>query len=155
MTHNADRPIVLVKIEQESETNHPLALLFLSCALRRADYQSKILLKRTGHFEPAEFARQIASYNPLFVGLSSITGRQCYDAAILARAIREVAPQIPLVWGGIHASLVPEQTLQQPYVDFVVIQEGEETIVELAQALNGGHDNFHEILGLGYKRDGD
>ena len=73
MTHNPDRPIVLVKIEQESETNHPLALLFLSCALRKANYQSKILLERTGHFEPGEFARQIAALNPLFVGLSSIT----------------------------------------------------------------------------------
>lgn len=147
----SQRPIVLAKIEQESETNHPLALLFLSCALRKSGYQSKILLERTGHFDPTEFARQIASYNPLFVGLSSITGRQCYDAAVLARAIRDVAPEIPLVWGGIHTSLVPEQTLQQPYVDFIVGQEGEETIVELARALESGARNFHEILGLGYK----
>jgi len=152
MMNNPDRPIVLVKIEQESETNHPLALLFLSCALRKANYQSKILLERTGHFEPSEFARQIAALNPLFVGLSSITGRQCMDAAVLARAIREVAPGIPLVWGGIHASLVPEQTLQQPYVDFVVVQEGEETIVELARALQSETPNFEEILGLGFKR---
>lgn len=155
MIHHSDRPVVLVKIEQESETNHPLALLFLSCALRKGNFQCKILLERTGHFDPKTFAKQIAAQNPLFVGLSSITGRQCYDAAVLARAIREVAPTLPLVWGGIHASLVPEQTLRQPYVDFIVIQEGEETIVELAQALHEKKGNFHEILGLGYKKDGE
>src|SRR5437764_14649884 len=103
MIKNPNHPIVLVKVEQESETNHPLALLFLSCALRKANYASKILLERTGHFEPQAFAKQIVALNPLFVGLSSITGRQCMDAAILARAIREIAPAIPLVWGGIHS----------------------------------------------------
>ncbi len=148
------RPVVLVKIEQESETNHPLALLFLANALRKAKYETVILLERTGHFEPKEFAKKIANYNPLFVGVSSITGRQCYDAANISKAIKEEGKEIPIVWGGIHSSLVPEQTLKQPYIDFVVVQEGEETIVELADAFSSGKMNFSQILGLGYKENG-
>ena len=49
------KKIVLVKIEQESETNHPLALLFLVNSLRKSNFETKILLGRTQNFDPDDF----------------------------------------------------------------------------------------------------
>jgi len=60
---------------------------------------------------------------------------------------------VPLVWGGIHASLLPEQTLRDPHIDYVIQGEGEETIVELVRALEKGASPAG-IQGLWYKEDG-
>jgi radical SAM superfamily enzyme YgiQ (UPF0313 family) len=57
------------------------------------------------------------------------------------------------VWGGVHPSLLPEQCLNEPFVDIVCIGEGEETIVEIAQALEF-HNPLHEIKGIGFKEKG-
>lgn len=154
MAHKNDRPIILVKIEQESETDHPLALVYLVNALRKAGYNSRILLERSQNFDVDTFVSKILDADPLYVGFSSITGRQTYDSAIVCQKLKQRAPGLITVWGGIHTSLVPEQTLHQPYVDFIVKQEGEETIVEFTEAILSGTRDFSAILGLGYKRDG-
>jgi len=148
------KKIVLVKIEQESETNHPLALLFLVNALRKNDFESKILLERSQNFNVDDFVQSIIDEDPLFVGFSSITGRQTYDSAVVCRKLKERSPNIITVWGGIHTSLVPEQTLKEEYVDFIIKHEGEETIVELAKMLVSNKNEFDKILGLGYKENG-
>ncbi len=60
--------------------------------------------------------------------------------------------RVPVVWGGVHSSLLPGQTLENEYVDFVIVGEGEETFLELVNALkkNVG-DAISHIEGLGYK----
>lgn len=46
--------------------------------------------------------------------------------------------KIPLIWGGVHATLNPEKCLK--HVDFVCIGEGEEAILELAVRLQKKED---------------
>lgn len=58
---------------------------------------------------------------------------------------------IPTVIGGPHVTFVPEEALQ--FCDFVVRGEGEETLLELVEALNEGI-SLHGIKGLSF-RDGD
>jgi radical SAM superfamily enzyme YgiQ (UPF0313 family) len=60
---------------------------------------------------------------------------------------------VPVVWGGIHPTLLPRQTLEHPLVDFVVEGEGEETLPELVAALVAGRDPSG-IAGLWSKRAG-
>jgi radical SAM superfamily enzyme YgiQ (UPF0313 family) len=55
-----------------------------------------------------------------------------------------------VVWGGIHASLLPEQTLNNPYVDIVVIGEGEVTLLELVKTLEGG-EPLNQVPGIAYR----
>jgi len=145
------KKIVLVKIEQESETNHPLALLFLVNSLRKSNFETKILLGRTQNFDPDVFVQKIIDQDPLFVGFSSITGRQTYDNALVCRALKKRLPNIITLWGGIHTSLVPEQTLKEKYIDFIIKGEGEETIAEFAKMVASKKNEFHKIPGLGYK----
>lgn len=154
MSFKNKKPIILLKIEQESETNHPLALLFLVNSLRKARFHVKILMELSQNFSIEDFVQTILDLDPLFVGFSSITGRQSFDSALVCRSLKEKRPDLITVWGGVHTTLVPEQTLKQDYVDFIVKHEGEETIVEFAEALLSGKKNFAGILGLGYKEDG-
>jgi anaerobic magnesium-protoporphyrin IX monomethyl ester cyclase len=71
------------------------------------------------------------------VGVTSLTGsmiRNALDMVGEARRLRD----IPIVWGGVHASLLPEQTLLHPLVDYVVEGEGEIVFARLLEALARG-----------------
>src|SRR5206468_3947813 len=51
------------------------------------------------------------------------------------RAARAVRPDLPVVWGGWHPSLLAEQCLASGAVDACVIGQGERTFVELVGAI--------------------
>ncbi len=126
----------------------PLSVLSLVPGLEDAGVPTRVVDERV---EPdARGALLGALDGALFLGLSAMTGHQLGHALGIARSARARAPQLPLVWGGVHPSLVPEQTLRHPLVDMVVVGEGEQTVVELARALRSG-DALAEIQGLAWK----
>jgi len=45
---------------------------------------------------------------------------------------------VPVVWGGVHASVHPQNILEQDWVDFVVQGEGEYALLDLVNALQDG-----------------
>jgi radical SAM superfamily enzyme YgiQ (UPF0313 family) len=100
--------------------------------------------------------RRIASLlkrtKPDLVGITSLTGPAILDGVLVSRLAKEAGAQV--VWGGTHASLLPEQTLKNPYIDFVVINEGEETFRELIAAVER-HRGYQDILGLAFKHNGE
>ncbi|MFH1398315.1 MAG: radical SAM protein [Candidatus Omnitrophota bacterium] len=87
----------------------------------------------------------------LFVGFSIYTDTNITLALEIASAIRRAYPQLPLVWGGPHAIMVPEQTSKHPLVDFVSYGEGETAIVELAKAIAVGKTSFENVPGIIWK----
>ena len=125
----------------------PLPLLYLSYALKKSNFEVDILDMRLNKYN------SIDPHKYLFVGISTMTGPMIIEGLKIARLVKEKAKDIPIVWGGVHPSLLPEQTLQHPYVDIVVKGEGEATIQELAHTLAAGKEIF-DIKGIGYKRDG-
>jgi radical SAM superfamily enzyme YgiQ (UPF0313 family) len=58
-----------------------------------------------------------------------------HSALGIAQAVRDINAELPIIWGGPHPSLVPEQTLRHPLVDIIVVNEGDRTILELVKAL--------------------
>ena len=57
---------------------------------------------------------------------------------------------IPIILGGVHASYFPESCLQ--YCDYVVIGEGDETIIELVEMLECD-GNVEQVAGIAYRVD--
>jgi radical SAM superfamily enzyme YgiQ (UPF0313 family) len=55
-----------------------------------------------------------------------------------------------VVWGGVHPTLLPRQTVEHPDIDIVVEGEGEETLLELVRALESGTP-LSEVRGIWYK----
>ena len=84
--------------------------------------------------------------NPLCVCTTSLSGR-----LEISRLVKENS-NIPVVWGGIHASLFPESAISNRYIDFVIQAEGEITFLELVRALKEGRSDFDNIKGLWFKR---
>jgi radical SAM superfamily enzyme YgiQ (UPF0313 family) len=89
----------------------------------------------------------------LCFGVSTMTGPQIGHALGVCAEVRRRFPDVPIVWGGIHPSLLPEQTLAHPLVDIVVAGEGEETFPELVGALEAGAD-LSKVAGIWYKDGG-
>lgn len=91
--------------------------------------------------------------NPIFVGISAIHDSQIRYGIEFAKKTRADSPKCPIVWGGVHPSLLPEQTLASQYVDIVVRGEGESIVAEIAHRLGTG-ESLDEVAGLTYKSDG-
>jgi len=126
----------------------PINLLYLGGALKRAGYEVEVY-----HIGPNEiefYAKKIIKKNPLFVGFSSLTGIPVQKSAEMSRIIKRDS-DIPIVWGGIHSTLLTKDTIKEDYVDIIVLGEGEITVVELANALKNKKD-IKNIKGLVYKK---
>ena len=129
----------------------PLGILYVGNALKQAGYEVEIQ-----HFPPSEIhqrVEQIARKKPLFVGISAFTSNQTRFSAEFSRDFRSRCDS-PVVWGGVHSSMVPEQTLSESYVDMIVVGEGEETVVDLANVLTNGRD-LNDVQSIGFKVDGE
>ncbi len=87
------------------------------------------------------------------VGISAMTGHQIKDGLRWAGRVRDRFPDLPIVWGGPHASILPEQTLRDPRVDHIVRGQGTYAFLDLVRALESGRDPSR-IPGTGCRRDG-
>ena len=85
----------------------------------------------------------------VFVGMSVMV-TQIHFALESSKIVKKKNADIPIVWGGAHPTLYPEQTLCDDHVDIVVINEGAYTASKIAQSLVGGTD-LRSINGIGYK----
>ena len=68
--------------------------------------------------------------------------------------VKKANPNIKIILGGPHPTLFPEQTAEDDLIDFVVRGEGEETMLELVDAIEKGAADFSGIKGITYKQDG-
>lgn len=76
---------------------------------------------------------RVRSFRPDVVGLTAFTN-EVKPAALVADAVKAYSPDVRVVIGGVHASVLPERTLAEfPSFDAVVIGEGEVTFDELAK----------------------
>lgn len=75
----------------------------------------------------------IQEFRPHIVGITANTP-QVKQAWRTARAIKEVT-DVPVVLGGPHVSVLPEESCEKPYVDIVVRGEGEDSWIDICKRL--------------------
>ena len=89
----------------------------------------------------------------LCLAISLVTGPMIRETVAIARAVKAWNPDLPIILGGWHPSLLPQQTLEAPYIDYVVRGQGEDSMLELVQPLEKRRGAGF-IAGIGFKRDG-
>ncbi|MBU1131507.1 B12-binding domain-containing radical SAM protein [Patescibacteria group bacterium] len=124
----------------------PLALLYLATALKKNGHQAKIIHKNAS--ESGAVIKEVKDCQPDLVGMSVFTGYHNKKYVELSRFFKNKGYKI--IWGNAHPSLLPEQVLQEPSVDFVAIGEGEETLVDLLNKIDD-EEKYSTIPGLGFK----
>ena len=95
----------------------------------------------------------VKSHTVELLAVTVMPGPQMVSAVQTCKEIRARSPQVPIVWGGYFASNYTNAALNAQYVDFAVRGQGEETFLELLDALRGGR-NYENIPGLSYKAGG-
>jgi len=68
------------------------------------------------------------------VGVSAMTGHQIVGGIRFSQTVRGLA-DVPIVWGGWHATLLPSQVLNESYVDYIICGQGEVPFQKLVEEL--------------------
>ena len=111
-----------------------LCLLALAASLREANFDVVMI---DAAIEPDYLTRiECESVDALCIGISVLTGPMIRGAIEVATAVKTYTPWLPVIFGGWHPSLLPDETLNETFVDMVVRGQGEITIVEVAQAIS-------------------
>ena len=143
-----------VDVISEVESRYPgLGLAYLASSLKSHFGENYFDFKIMERGNEVEVKKQISSFKPDIVGISSVT--QNYN---LAKNYAEYAQSqgIPVIIGGVHISMLPESLSE--YMDVACLGEGEKTIVELFELFirKGGFpkEELKNIKGIAYREKG-
>ncbi len=121
----------------------PLNLICIGSRLKSAGYKVEII---NCAFEknPIETIGNKLK-DVLFAGISLLTS-EAPDTYQIIKHIKE-SSNTPIVVGGWHSTLFPEQMANCEYVDYVIAGEGEEHIVEIAETIKNDKKSDTRIFG--------
>ena len=127
----------------------PLGLGWMAAVLEKAGHDVAILDAHAERIDLDHLAGRLDELGRFdMVGITATTAL-INNALEIARIIKVHMPQSPVVLGGVHPTVLPDESLAEPAVDLVVRGEGEQTILELA-----GQEPLENIDGISYRRDG-
>src|SRR5499427_4151198 len=132
------------------EATAPLGILAISTPLLNAGYEVCIIDSTITRDYKAAVLREVK--DALCLGFSVVTGPMIHETVDIARSVKEWNPDFPIILGGWHPSLLPKQTLEAPYIDYVVKGQGEDAMLELVRQLES-HSAPDFVAGIGFKRD--
>ena len=140
-----------------------LGVEYLSAVLRRAGHETALA------FDPRLFddhytrmprlSRRLDQYSkmveqaervaPDLLAFSVVTD----DYTWARRAARDLKDRlgVPVVFGGVHVSAVPRLVMEDPFVDYAVVGEGEQAMLELVRCLEQGQEPA-QVPNLLYRR---
>jgi anaerobic magnesium-protoporphyrin IX monomethyl ester cyclase len=123
------------------------------------DFEVKYIDATSGLEHPwADLEKIIREEKPDVVGLTSVATCFCYDALNAAHLIKLIDPSITVISGGSMMSFTAEQNLRSGYIDFVIMGEGEITVMELLKAIekskNGEQVDYSSLKGIAYLPNG-
>lgn len=164
------KPNICVRegFDLQSKKAPPIGLAYLAGSLLKAGYEVKILdmvaesdsrwpFRKTHTcfgLKDEELINQIREYKPSLIGIGGFTSQYARVKEIVS-LIKLFDPEIKIVLGGIHATAIPRDVMENTKTDFIIQGEGESGIVALAEALDTSeHNKIMEIDGIAY-RDGE
>lgn len=126
----------------------PLALLSISGLLVKEGYDVRIISDFLFKKHIDEVVRQCE--DSICLGLTCMTGFQIYDGLRIADIVRAARPDLPIVWGGWHPSILPQETARDGRVDVVIQGQGERKFAEVVRRL-AARAPLDGIPGVTYK----
>ena len=135
-----------------NEAAPPLALISIAAPLVLKGYEIKIIDTALESDYVGAVLNEIDG--AICLGMSLITGPMIKGAVEVGTAVKEKRPDVPIVLGGWHPSILPQQTLEADFVDAVVLRQGEITFGELVECFeNGG--SLANVTGILWKDNGE
>lgn len=139
------------------ETKSPGLHIFSAAKLPRLGIAIIATILNKNGFKVKAYCEDFAAidYNEVkdadLVGISSITSTSTRSYKLI-NEIKKINPDVPIIMGGAHPTFMPEEVIENGS-DYAVRGEGERTILELIDAIEG-KINFEDVKGLSFKKDG-
>jgi radical SAM superfamily enzyme YgiQ (UPF0313 family) len=130
----------------------PIGILSIAAWLLREGHGVEVLDLSGMAPEKAQerFLHRLQSFAPQFVGFSAVTSNFPH-AYRLAEATKQFAPQMTVVFGGVHVSALRGKIMADyPAIDLVVTGEGEQAMARIAAG-----DELTSIQGLIHRHNGE
>jgi radical SAM superfamily enzyme YgiQ (UPF0313 family) len=119
--------------------NVPLNYIHLTAYLRERGYEPVILDAVFDEITPTHIDRVIKERRITVVGIGCMTC-ELPQAIEEAARLKQVHPELRIVFGGAHPSGDPEECLRSGVVDYVIVGEGEIPLARLLDARRDGRD---------------
>ncbi|MDD4909417.1 MAG: ChbG/HpnK family deacetylase [Candidatus Omnitrophica bacterium] len=131
----------------------PLGLCFLAAALRERGFRAAIVDAQSLGLDIEDTLNLASRYDPDYIGITSVTST-ISSAMKLAEGVKKMLPRAKVILGGCHVSALAEQAMRQcACFDIGVLGEGEATLSELLEALEGGKELF-SVDGIVFRQGG-
>jgi radical SAM superfamily enzyme YgiQ (UPF0313 family) len=115
---------------------------YLSGALKAAGHDTNIIHVSEWLDYPFDIDRivsDVKDYGPDMIAMS--TGANHYPETVLALEALKKELDLPIILGGIHTTLNTAAVMaDNPFIDFAGVGEGDDQIVDLANAIDNGED---------------
>ncbi len=130
------------------KTYVPLGVAYIAAVLREARHEICFLDVNVTGTENLE-KELMTTVDFDIVGITVLFNSFCFIEQVTSR-IREINPSIPIILGGPLVSSAPKTVMENTSANIAVLGEGEDTIVELVDALSKKR-NLEKIQGICYK----
>jgi|TARA_Y100000294_G_scaffold150801_1_gene148264 magnesium-protoporphyrin IX monomethyl ester (oxidative) cyclase len=134
----------------------PLGLGYIGAVIENEGFEVEILdalalgtdnVQKEGEFLRVglsweDLKKRVSKSSPDIVGITAAYTAYASDSHNCAKIIKEINPDIPVVFGGAHTSILYSQVLSDPNVDIAVLGEGEMTYLELMKTLKANGDIY-------------
>ncbi len=129
----------------------PLGLMYIAAVLEKAGHTVQLYDADPQYHD--NIISEIKAFRPELVGLSFLTVG--YQRALnFSKQLKTELPDTTYCSGGVHTTVKPLETMKEFDLDFIVVGEGEETIVEVCNKLEAG-ERLANVKGVIYRNNGD
>jgi radical SAM superfamily enzyme YgiQ (UPF0313 family) len=119
------------------ESNYPpMGALYLGHALSQSGITTHLVGSSAS---TAELDHLIETVDPVAIGCSVMTAPEIVDfvrhSIHVQRTYNDTKKRLPVIWGGMHSTIVGRQTTEEEYIDVVVSGEAEHTLPQILTTL--------------------
>jgi len=121
-------------VDDEVGITPPLGLLYVAAyAEANTEHNIDVLDAQVEGIDYDTLKTKIAELKPDIVGIHAMSFTMV-DVLLTAKTTKEVDNDIKVIVGGVHPSIYPEETLALPYIDHVIVNEGEVAFTQFIQS---------------------
>jgi anaerobic magnesium-protoporphyrin IX monomethyl ester cyclase len=133
----------------------PISLVYVSTKLVHfPDVEIDILDCRIEPEWRERLRKTILEDDVLMVGFFVMSGLQVGKAYEVTKFVKDINNEIPVVWGGPHPTILPDDVLNYSNIDFCVRGFGLDAFTDLASKMLNQENNYETIPNLCFIRDG-
>jgi radical SAM superfamily enzyme YgiQ (UPF0313 family) len=137
-------------INNPEYSSPPLGVAYLAAVLKKNNYKVAIYDMHIKTLQPEDIIKEYRNLKPKIVAISTTTPT-FPNALRIAKLLKAWDKNVIIVIGGSHATSSPEESIESNSVDYVVIGEGEITMLELANSLIRANKPLSEVKGIAFK----